>query len=155
MGYGNISFVLDPEVKAAIKLKFDGLKADMPFLITLTSEERKKLRTIGPNRLSYVTEVNLTSNSHSPALAADFNLAEFNKDKTGYTDLAELRTWAEQLMESIDNTMMALGAELMKQTDTAYGYLKIHAKKTNDQNLDSAVKRIADMLKRAKTEEKK
>jgi hypothetical protein len=147
MGYGNISFVLTPEVKAAIKLKFAGLKADMPFLVKLTAEERKKLRKIGPNRLGYVTEVNLASNSHQPALAGDFDLAEFNKDKAGYTDLAELRSWAEQLLESIDNTMMALGGELMKQTDTAYSYLKIHAKKTNDQNLKAAIDRISNILK--------
>jgi hypothetical protein len=141
---------MTPEVKAAIKLKFDGLKADMPFLVNLTAEERKALRTIGPNRLGYVTEVHLASNTHTPALASDFDLAEFNKDKAGYTDLAEIRAWAEQLMESIDNTMMALGAELMKQTDTAYGYLKIHAKKTNDQNLNATMDRISSILKTEK-----
>lgn len=147
MGYGNISFVMTPEVKAAIKLKFDGLTADMPFLVSLTTDERKKLRKIGPTRVGYVNEVNVTSNAHQSALANDFSLPEFNKDKVGYNDLAELRSWAEQLLESIDNTMMALGSELMKQSDTAYGYLKLHAKKTNDQNLNAAVKRIADMLK--------
>ena len=153
MGYGNISAVLSPETKASIKQKVDGIKADMAFLINLTVDERKRLRPIGPFRLGYATEVNVTSNAHTPALAADFDLVEYNKDKTLLTELADVYVWISSLKENIESTMMALGNEVMKQSDLAYDYLKIHAKKTNNENLVAAVNRIKEIMKQTKKDD--
>jgi len=58
-------------------------------------------------------------------------------------------------MDSLDSTLMALGSELMKESDEAYGYLKIAASKDNSQNLNTTIEKIKDILKQAKKPVKK
>lgn len=154
MGYGNISYVMTPKLKEEIRLKLEGVKTGMPFLVNLTTEERIKLRKIGPQRLGYVTEVNRASNAHKAALAASFNLDEYNKDKTLLNDLAEIQSWLGPLHDTVVNTMIALGSEVMKQSDTAYDYLKLHALKNKDENLSSTIKKISAILKQTKKDDK-
>lgn len=154
MATGNISGAITPETKESIKQKVEGIKTDMPFLVNLTKDQRKKLQTIGPNRLGYVTEANLASNAHKSALAGDFDLEEYNRDKALLADLAEVYSWITPLQDSIVSTMMALGAEVLTETGEAYGYLKTAAKKNNNQSLNSAIERIAAYLKHAKKDDK-
>ena len=154
MAIGNISGELTPETIEIIKQKVEGIKTDMPFLVNLTKDQRKRLQTIGPNRLGYVTEVNLASNAHKMALAADFNLDEYNKDKNLLAGMAEVFSWISPLHDSLVSTMMALGSEVLKESGQAYGYLKTSAKSNNNQSLNSAIERIAVYFKRAKKDDK-
>ena len=155
MGKGNISAVLDPTVKDSIKQKIEGIKTDMPFLVNRTPAERKKMRTIGPNRLGYVTEVNLAANAHKSALAGDFDLDEFNRDKALLADMAEVFSWISPLHDSIMSTLMALGADMMQQSDKAYKQLKANSGKNSEESLNTAIKRIAAILKQVKKDDKK
>ena len=142
-------------MKLRIKTSFESIKGDLPFLISLTKEERKKLRKIGQGRKVYVEEVNTASNANSSALAAGFKLDDYNAKLALYNALSEIRSWANPLMDSLDNTMMALGSELMKESDEAYGYLKIAASKDNNQNLNTTIKKIKDIMKQSKKTVKK
>ena len=155
MSIAKILGVISPEARGNIKSNIDGIKEELPFLISLTKDERKKLRKIGPGRKGYVQEVNTASNANSSALAAGFNLNDFNTKLALYNALSEIRSWANPLMDSLDSTMMALGSELMKESDEAYGYLKIAASKDNNQNLNTTIEKIKDILKQAKKPVKK
>ena len=155
MSIAKILGVISPEARGIIKTNFDGVKGELPFLISLTKEERKKLRKIGPARKGYVQEVNTASNANNSALAAGFNLDVYNAKLALYNALSEIRSWANPLRDSLDSTMMALGAELLKKTDEAYGYLKIAASKENNQNLNTTIEKIKDILKQAKKTIKK
>jgi hypothetical protein len=53
-------------------------------------------------------------------------------------------------MDSLDSTLIGLGSELMKESDEAYGYLKIAASKDNNQNLNTTIEKIKDILKQSK-----
>jgi len=155
MSIAKILGVISPESRGKIKTNFDGVKEELPFLISLTKEERKKLRKIGPGRKGYVQEVNTASNANSSALAAGFNLNDFNSKLALYNALSEIRSWANPLMDSLDSTLMALGSELMKESDEAYGYLKVAASKDNNQNLNTTIGKIKNILKQAKKTVKK
>jgi hypothetical protein len=54
-----------------------------------------------------------------------------------YTALSEIYSLVNPLKDSMECTLMALGAELMKESDEDYGYLKIASSKANNQNLNS------------------
>lgn len=155
MSIAKILGTIASEVKLKIKTSFESIKGDLPFLISLNKEERKKLRKIGPGRKVYVEEVNIASNANSSALAAGFKLDDYNAKLALYNALAEIRSWAHPLMDSLDSTMMALGSELMKESDEAYGYLKIAASKDNNQNLNTTIKKIKGIMKQAKKTVKK
>lgn len=150
MANGNISYEMTPEDKTSIKDSIEGVRAKMPYLVSLTKDERKKLRKIGPNRLGYATEVNLASNAHKPALAAGFDLEGYNRSKALLSDVSEVYSLIESLYDAVGNTMMALGADVMKYTDTAYDYLKVHANKSNDQSMNSTMKKISAILRQTR-----
>jgi hypothetical protein len=155
MSNGKISGVITADSKVNIKTNLDGVKAELPFLISLNKDERKKLRKIGPGRIGYVNEVNMASNANNTALASGFNLDEYNNKLALYTALTEIYSWANPLMDSLESTLMALGAELMKESDEAYGYLKIAASKDNNQNLNTTIRKIMGILKQARKSQKK
>ena len=155
MSIAKVLGVITTEARAKVKTSFESVKGELTFLISLNKEERKKLRKIGPGRKGYVQEVNTASNANSSALAAGFNLNDFNTKLALYNALSEIRSWANPLMDSLDSTMMALGSELMKESDEAYGYLKVAASKDNSQNLNTTIEKIKDILKQAKKPIKK
>ena len=155
MSNGKISGVINSDSKVKIKTNIDGVKVELPFLISLTKDERKKLRKIGPGRIGYVNEVNTASNANSSALAGGFKLDDYNSKLALYKALTEIYSWATPLKDSLESTLMALGAELMKESDEAYGYLKIAAAKDNNQNLNSTIDKIMGILKQARKQVKK
>jgi hypothetical protein len=62
-------------------------------------------------------------------------------------DLFDVLAVLGPVLEGLDDTLKALGTELMHQADECYGYLKVAAKKSASQNLNDAVKKIAAQLK--------
>jgi hypothetical protein len=150
MSDSHISGKLTTETKEKVLKSLDDVMVLLPFLLSLTADERKKLRKIGPDRLGYATEVNIASNANSSALASGFKMADYNEALDLFRALTDVDAKLTTFKDAMDNTLMALGAELMKKSDEAYGYLKIAAEKNNDQNLNSTIKKIIDMLKTGK-----
>lgn len=151
----HISGKITDESKGKITQSFDAVRKELPFLRSLTADERKGLRTIGAERLGYATEVNVASNANDTAMAKGFSLIEYNESYNLFIDLAEVITELNSLKDALVNTQMTVGAELMKQSDEAYGYLKIAAEKKNDQHLNTTIKKIMNMLKTGKRGPKK
>ena len=155
MSIAKVLGVITTEARTKIKTSFESVKGELTFLISLNKEERKKLRKIGPGRKGYVQEVNTASNANNSALAAGFNLDDNNAKLALYNALSEIRSWANPLRDSLENTLMALGSELMKESDEAYGYLKVASSKENNQNLNTTIEKIKSILKQAKKTVKK
>lgn len=147
MAYADIDVTLTAEDIAAIKASIASMKAKMPFMVNLTPELRQKLRKLGATRLGYATGLNLAANAHTKSLPASFDLAGFNATKKAYDTLREIYAEAAPWFEGLENTVMALGSEIMTLSDTVYGHLKVGASKSKDENLQNAVKEIADQLK--------
>jgi hypothetical protein len=121
----------------------------LPFLINLSVDERKKLRKMGPGRTSYVQDIYQAATNNSGAIPQGFSMTEFGKDLQLYRDLSDILSWLEPLVESMESTLMALSAELMKQADECYGHLKVAAQKSTNQSLNVTMKRISDQLKQS------
>jgi hypothetical protein len=148
MSYSNISASLSAADKQAVLQAVQTIKSKLPFLVNLNEEERKKLRKMGHVRSSYVKDVYLTSLSNPDSLPGGFDLEEYSKDMALQKDLDEIFAALGPICEGINDTEVALGIELMKQSDACYGYLKVGAKKSSNQNLNDAVKKIAGHTKR-------
>lgn len=150
MAYADINVSLTPQDIEAIKAGIEAVKTKMPFMVNLTPEARKKLRKLGANRYSYVTSLNLAANAHPNSLPGSFDLEAYNNTKKSYDSLREIYLAAAPWFEGLENSMMALGSEIMTLSDSVYGHLKVDAKKSKDQNLQTVVKEIADQLKQRK-----
>jgi hypothetical protein len=150
MGYSNIKATISPEDKLAIKASIESVKAKMPFMINLTSDVRQSLRKMGANRVSYASDLNLAANVHKTALPVSFDLTTYNSKVSEMDDLKEVYALMTSVYEGLENTLMAIGADIMTLSDTVYAHLKVEAEKSNDQNLNATLKTIAEQLKQHK-----
>ena len=140
MPYENISATITPEKLQEIKATIASLHADMPFLISLTPDERRKRIKMGDKSLAFVNNsLNVTQNN-AEVVPANFNIAEFNRDYQLVIALTEVLNLLEQLTEKVDDTLMAVGSESMASSLLVYDYVKTAAKHA------PGLKSVADQL---------
>ncbi|NJM72821.1 MAG: hypothetical protein HC862_23255 [Scytonema sp. RU_4_4] len=126
----NISAILSTEDIQQIKAALQTVQQKMPFLITLSTEERHKLFKMGDKSLAFVNNSITAAVSNPNILPASFNLEEFIRDYQLAATLTELLIALRQLSEQVDDTLLAVGSEAMSSSLTVYDYVKTAAKKT-------------------------
>ncbi|WP_341528282.1 hypothetical protein WKK05_02700 [Nostoc sp. UHCC 0302] len=140
MPYQNITGSITPadiqEIKAALQI----VQKKLPFLVTLSTEERRKLVKMGDKSLAFVNNSVTAAQSNREILPASFDVDEFVRDYQLATTLTELLISMRQLTEQVDDTLLAVGSEAMTSSLTVYDYVKTAAKKT------PGLKTIAEQL---------
>ena len=130
MAYQNIAATLSPEDIQEIKAALQTVQRKMPFLITLSTEERRKLVKMGDKSLAFVNNSITAAQSNREILPATFDVEELVQDYQLAAALTELLTSMQQLTEQVDDTLMAVGSEAMTSSLTVYDYVKTASKKT-------------------------
>ncbi|BAY25855.1 hypothetical protein NIES2100_56630 [Calothrix sp. NIES-2100] len=130
MAYQNINAAISPEDIQEIKASLQTIHKKLPFLVTLSAEERQKLVKMGDKSLAFVNNSVTAAQSNRDILPASFNVEEFVRDYQLATTLTELLTSMRQLTEQVDDTLLAVGSEAMSSSLTVYDYVKTAAKKT-------------------------
>lgn len=123
-----ISAILTAAAQTAIAAAVTALKTNMPFLINLLPDERKKKRKTGTKREGYVVAVYQAVLAHPEAIPATFSVPEWTKDEELNDALKLDYSSVLAVAESIDDTLLQLGSERIQQADTCYDYLKRAAK---------------------------
>ncbi|MFN6565827.1 hypothetical protein [Dendronalium sp. ChiSLP03b] len=149
MAYQNITASLSPEDVQEIKAAFATIQAKLPFLVTLSVEERRKLFKMGDKSLAFVNNSLTAAQTNREILPASFDLDEFVRDYQLATTLTELLIGLRQLTEQVDDTLMAVGSEAMGSSLTVYDYVKTAAKKTP--GLKSLAQQLGDRFKAMKS----
>ena len=106
------------------------MQKKLPFLVTLSPEERRKLLKMGDKSLAFVKNSVSAAQSNRDILPASFDVEELVRDYELATTLTELLTSMRQLTEQVDDTLLAVGSEAMTSSLTVYDYVKTAAKKT-------------------------
>lgn len=141
-----ISAVLLDTDKEAVKTNIAAAKTKLPFLVTLSKEERKKYkRKMGQKSVEYVNLNLRGAKLFGQYLLAGFDIADFNKDVTLLNQLWEVRLIVAAFLESIDDTIFASSVDAMTSADDVYDYLKKASE--NDASLKSLVDEIAKRFK--------
>jgi hypothetical protein len=130
MSYQNIAATLSPQDIQEIKAALQTVQKKMPFLITLSTEERRKLVKMGDKSLAFVNNSITAAQSNREILPATFDVEELVQDYQLAAALTELLTSMQQLTEQVDDTLMAVGSEAMTSSLTVYDYVKTASKKT-------------------------
>ncbi len=130
MAYQNVTATLKEadikEIKAALQV----IQQKLPFLITLSVDERRKLFKMGDKSLAFVNNSLTIAQSNRDILPASFDLDEFVRDYQLAATLTELLLGLRQMTEQVDDTLLAVGSEAMSSSLTVYDYVKTAAKKT-------------------------
>jgi len=147
MSYQNISVAIVAADKTTVLTSIQAIKAKLPFLINLNPAERKRIRKMGAIRRAYVQDVYAAIVNNPTAAPSGFNVVEFGKDVQLMKDITDILGVLLPVYDGIVDTSFALGNELMKQADEAYGYLKVAAKKSSNQSLNQTIQNISVQLK--------
>jgi hypothetical protein len=130
MSYANISASIVAADLTAIRTSLDAINAKLPFLITLTTEERKKLFKMGDKSVAFVQQCLQAVKDNPTLMPAGFSVTEFDKDVKLATDLLTVLTQVRQLAEKLDDTLMAVASEAMNESSQVYGQVKLAAKRS-------------------------
>ena len=115
----------------------------LPFLLTLTMEDRRKKRKMGAARTGYVASVYAGINAHKDDIPDNYDLNAFTKDK----EMGEIFPYVinifKTIVEKLTDTDIQLRHEMIKQADIGYRHLQTAALS------NSEVKDTVDMISAA------
>lgn len=140
MPYQNIEATLSVEDLKEIKAAIATIQTKMPFLITLTAEERRRLYKMGDKRLAFVQNSLNAAQNNQGILPNSFDLKGYLLDCELAKNLSEVMMALNQVTEQVDDTLVAVGSEAMSGSLTVYDYVKTAAKKI------PGLKNISDQL---------
>jgi hypothetical protein len=140
MPYQNIEATLSDADLKEIKTAISTIEAKMPFLVNLTTEERRSLFKMGDKRLAFVQNSLKAAQNNRGILPNSFDYDGYVKDCDLASQLTEVLMALRQITEQTDDTLMAVGSEAVSSSLTVYEYVKTAAKKT------AGLKSVADQL---------
>jgi len=141
----NISAALTLAQKTTIKTNLTAIAAILNFLVNLTPKQRKTLFKMGPKSVGYVQLALQIAQNNPSILPSGFNVPEFAKDVTLSADLMDIESVSKPLAEGISDTLLAVGAEAMKQANQIKDLVKVASK--SDTNMSTLYKQLAERYK--------
>lgn len=149
--YTTISAALSAAQITGANTGITSVKTNLPFLVNLSPAERGKLSKMGPDGFSYVTKAIDYATNNASIIPAAMNLAEAQKDLKLYNDLRPIFQQVAQLLEAIDDTMMAAGVEAKDFADLFYSMAKSFAA-TNVPGMDTIAADLGVFYEKAQAE---
>ena len=131
----------------AIKDALAAIESVLPFLITLTDDERKALRNTGEGRLPFVLDAGEVAQNNPDILPKAFDTADFESVVALFNALTEILTLVDQTRSKIDDTRLAAGAQALSGASDVYHYAQDAAKKTP--GLKPIVERMGQQFQKA------
>jgi len=130
MPYQNIDATVSAAELQDIKDAFARVLTKLPFLVSLTAEERKAGVKTGPDSVSFITNALTAAQANPTVLPVSFSTEAFKRDLDLFNLLTELGALAASVASQIDDTRLAVGSEAMQEASQVYGYIKAAAKMT-------------------------
>lgn len=126
-----ISAELSAESMSDIKKKISDIRDDLPFLLSMTKEERRQKQNMGQGGVGFGKAALKAAQTHSEVLPVKFNAEEFNKDVVLYEQLQAILSDLSTLCQNVDDTVLLLGQEIMEQSNDVYDVMKLAGKREN------------------------
>ncbi len=136
MADNRISANLSATDRLAVMDAIATIRQKLPFLIDLTTEERKALPKLGDKSRAFVTKALEVGTQNPDFLPRSFNLDEMRRDIELFEALYPILLSLTQLQELVDDTAVAVGSEAYAAGLMVYNYAKASGKGTG---LDSMV----------------
>lgn len=100
------------------------IKEKLPFLMGLTSEQRKSLPKMGDKSRAFVSKALEVATQNSDFLPRSFDLEEMRKDVQLFEAMYPIVVALTQLQELVDDTCLATGSEAYAAALQVYNYAK-------------------------------
>jgi hypothetical protein len=120
------------------------IKEKLPFLVDLTTEERKALPKLGDKSRAFVSKALEVAAQNPDFLPRSFDLDEMRRDVELFEALYPILLSLTQLQELVDDTFVAVGSEAYAAGLMVYNYAKASGKGAGlDAALDDMGRRFA------------
>lgn len=114
-----ISAVLSDEDVAAVQAAVASMRAKLPFLVTLSAQERKELPRMGPKSIGFDEKCSTYMGNRAEFVPGFLDPAEVLKDRTLRTQLLRFAAELQTLADSVDDTLQLVSSEVW-MADLAY-----------------------------------
>jgi hypothetical protein len=102
----------------------DAINTKLPFLLSLTTAERKEMAKMGDKTLAFVTKALEYAQADAANLPPYITLAEFAKDVKAVQDLMKVLRPLQKVAESVEDTAMLAGSEAYQAALAYYNFQK-------------------------------
>ena len=143
MTYSNINSELPAKDVTVIKASIKKVQEQMPFLINLSVQDRRRLLKMGDKSLAFVTKSLSAAEANPDILPRTFDVQGFGRDYQLAKDLLEIQAMLKQLNEQVDDTLMAVDSSL-----SVYDYVKTAAKR--EPGLKGLAEQLGERFKKAR-----
>ena len=121
MKSGNrISAVLSEDAVEKIIQKIEEIEALMPFLLTISADESRKLRNLGFDGVAFAQAGRDAVRASADFTRRSFDVDEFEKDLTLLEQLGRVRARLAPLSQQVAQTHQVTGADVMVAADDIY-----------------------------------
>lgn len=104
------------------------IREKLPFLVDLTTEERRSLPKMGDKSRAFVSKALEVATQNQDFLPRSFDLEEMRRDVEMFEALYPLLLSLNQLQELMDDTYVAVGSEAYAAALLVYNYAKASGK---------------------------
>lgn len=104
------------------------IRSKLPFLISLSDDERRSLPKMGDKSVAFMQKGYEFAQQNTDKLGADFGMADYTQDYNLEAQLREVEAALGQLSEEIGDTMIALRSDLMVRSNFVYALMKVLGK---------------------------
>jgi hypothetical protein len=122
-----------------------------PSATSLSQEQRRGMRKMGPRRLAYAQAALRHVSQNEDVLPRNENSIDFSNTNDQYQRMIILRDVTSSLLEMLDDTVMAIGIDLMRYTKMTHDSFK--AANDIDPAFDDILAELDDFNKRAAQDE--
>jgi len=96
------------------------VKDNLPPAGTITADEKKAKQQLGNNGISYVNQCVIASETYFEDMPKKFDLAEFKKDHTLYTQLTAIEQIILEVLLKVQTMRAMAGIDLMDTSNEVY-----------------------------------
>src|SRR3954467_13641096 len=106
-----VNVTATPAQVTAVKAAFQTILTNLPFLVGLTTDERKSLQTIDVGNKAFTEDAINAAVNNATLVPGYVSVAGMQNDLTLFSQLDELSAIANQLCERLEDTKMLAGSE--------------------------------------------
>lgn len=126
MAQNLISAQLSGEAITAIQQHLEGIKSNLPFLLSLSAEEKVALLVLGNAYKPLVDKASEAVEHYPQILSGTFDKNEFKQDYALLRSFETIVRLVRDLATTIEDTNIAIGSDLLSASFEVYGEVQKH-----------------------------
>jgi hypothetical protein len=119
-----ISASISEEAMTNIQTGLAMINTNLPFLITLTPDDKRKILKMGNKSMAFVSKSFEFAKQNPGVVPKYLIIDEFSKDMDTYNKLFQVSSSVHQLLEKVDDTMVLSGSEAYGAALAFYNSIK-------------------------------